>query len=184
MYPAYCCFFFFFFFCRSFYLLTELAFSSPVFEKKRLKYLSQLSSYTSKATPVVLLYYLALLFRNLVYGNLYGPSFNLYASFLPLLFLVTYIFLKLGEFFYGQYSENVGTKLQHLNSSGFFILNFIPVATCFALSDNLIDLLLPLELMGVVFYFIFLEFSFHAHSKSHKPQNQPSVRLRGLVYYF
>lgn len=175
---------FFFFFCRSFYLLGDLLSENPLFEKKRAKYINQLNSFTNRFTPVVLAYYSVLFFANCCSTNVYHLNSGLNANFLPLLFIVLYTFLKVGEFIYGIALVSDTQRTQTINSSGLFILTFIPIATALLFADNLIDLLLPLELLGLMFYFIFLEFNYLSHSKANNPKNQTTTIMRGLLYYF
>jgi hypothetical protein len=49
-------------------------------------------------------------------------------------------------------------------------------------AGSVLELLLPLEFLGLVFYFIFLEFNFIGTASSDKQGNK--AVMRGLMYYF
>lgn len=177
--PIFLTIFFFFFFIRSLLLLGDFFSVNPFFEKKRVKFNLQLTSFSNQITPLVLVFCILSLFRNtsVIYNETLG---NVY-SLLPLFFFILYWFLRIGEktvYFTLKSNQN-----QNINSSGLFLTTFIPVATAMISATNLIDLLLPLELLGILFYFIFLEFSYNTQFNNNSKTTTTNT-MRGLLYYF
>lgn len=175
---------FFYFFIKSLYCLGEFTASNPVFEKKRIKNMHQLTAFVNRITPVILVYYTGLLFvhyENVIESFKQG-NFTLYC--LPLFVLVLYVFLRICELYF---FKSVGTGSQlapGISTSGVFILAFIPVATALFSASSIIELLLPLELLGFLFYFIFLEYNYSGYSYRTTQRNNSSHVMRGLLYYF
>jgi hypothetical protein len=175
---------FFYFFIKSLYCLVEFTAFNPVFEKKRIKNMHQLTAFVNRITPVILVYYTGLLFvhyENVIESFKQG-NFTLYC--LPLFVLVLYVFLRICELYF---FKSVGTGSQlapGISTSGVFILAFIPVATALFSASSIIELLLPLELLGFLFYFIFLEYNYSGYSYRTTQRNNSSHVMRGLLYYF
>jgi hypothetical protein len=175
---------FFYFFIKSVLHLSEFTTSNPVFEKKRLKNSQQLTAFVSRITPVILVYYSGLIFVHYetILNEFRQGVFTLYC--LPIFIIVLYVFLCICELYF---YKSIGTGTQAasgVNTSGIFILAFIPVATSLFSASSIIELLLPLELLGFLFYFIFLEFNYIGYSNSSTPRNRDSNVMRGLLYYF
>lgn len=171
---------FIFFFLRSLLLLGDYFSANPFFEKKRFKYNSQFTSFSNKITPILLFVYIISIFKN-SWNNGLSQSVELF-NFLPITFLAVYFFLKISESIFLQVTKN--QQNQNLNSSGLFLIVLIPVATAMTLASNLIELLLPLELLGILFYFIFLEFTYHTQLDLNSTKNKTNKVMRGLLYYF
>ena len=171
---------FFFYFLRSLMLLGDYFNSNPFFEKRRHKHSYQFSNYSNRITPLLAIFYSTAVFRNFTaYSVNTGLEIQQYA---PLFFLAVYVFLRIGEkAFYTVLGDSMS---QSVNSSGLFLVTFIPVASAMLLADNLINMLLPLELLGVLFYFVFLEFSYSTDKNPTSTKNRINRVMKGLLYYF
>ena len=176
--------FFFFFFIRSILCLGDFTTFNPLFEKKRIKYAQQMTSFVNRFTPVVMSYYSVLSFVH--FDNIKDfYSTGIYTLYcLPLFFVILYVFLRIGELYFYKFTGSLSQNTASINTAGLFIVAFIPVATAMFCADSLIQLILPLELLGFLFYFIFLEFNYTNYTKSKLPRNRNSVVMRGLIYYF
>lgn len=176
---------FMYFFLQSFLLLGDLITSNPLFEKRRLKHLHRFSSFISRITPVVLLYYATLFCKNSAVALRSVNTINSVHIYLPLFFLFLYFFLLICDrLFIKEYSKS-GENVQHINTSGLFIVIFIPVATAMISAKSILELLLPLEFLGLIFYFIFLEFNLLGTSNNSTPwKHNNQIVVRGLLYYF
>lgn len=161
-------------------LLGDYFNSNPFFEKRRHKHSYQFSNYSNRITPLLAIFYSTAVFRNFTaYSVNTGLEIQQYA---PLFFLAVYVFLRIGEkAFYTVLGDSMS---QSVNSSGLFLVTFIPVASAMLLADNLINMLLPLELLGVLFYFVFLEFSYSTDKNPTSTKNRINRVMKGLLYYF
>lgn len=171
---------FFFYFLRSLMLLGDYFNSNPFFEKKRHKHNYQFSNYSNRVTPFLIMFYGISIFRNF---TSYSPDVCLNVQqHIPMFFFAVYIFLRIGEKTF--YTVSGSTMSQSINSAGLFLITFVPVASAMLLADNLVNLLLPLELLGVLFYFVFLEFSYSTDADSTSTKNRVNKVMKGLLYYF
>lgn len=163
---------------RSVMLLGDLFTSNPLFEKRRTKYLEQWSMLTNSTSFIVLFYGFFSLFSHQSQCTDIGNS-----SSLPMLLLILYWFLRLSENFLKKWYP-VSTVSQTVSSAGFFILLFVPFSVFIISADNLIDFFIPLELFGLLLYFIIVEYSYSNSftNLSYKPQ--PKTIVKGLFYYF
>ena len=176
---------FMYFFIKSFLLLGDIFTAAPLFDKKRVKNLNQFTSFTGGLTPVVVFYYSILIFKNAVLNTARLDEVQPVSIYLPLFYVILYVFMRICEKFFFKKVGRPIEHAQHLNSSGLFILAFIPVSTAMISAQSVLELILPLELLGLMFYFIFLEFNYTnvANTQSSAKHTNQTV-VRGLLYYF
>lgn len=176
---------FIYFFLQSLLLVGDLVSSNPLFEKRRLKHLNRFTSFTNRVTPVLLVYYLVLLCKNIVLSKVLLAEVQPVHIYLPLFYTLLYVFVGLGDRLVSKDMGGIQGLNQHINTSGLFILVFIPVSTAMISAESVLELLLPLEFLGLVFYFIFLEYNYIGTSSSLTAEKQNNkVVTRGLLYYF
>lgn len=161
-------------------LLGDYFNSNPFFSKKKNKHSHQFLNYSNKVTPFLFVFYSVSIFRNFT-GYAVDSSHAL-QHYTPLFFVAVYSFLRIGEKTF--YTVSGSSMSQSVNSAGLFLIAFVPVASCMLLADNLINMLLPLELLGVLFYFVFLEFSYSTDPNTTSTKNKISRVMKGLLYYF
>lgn len=160
-------------------LLGDYFNSNPFFAKKRHKHGYQFVNYANRVTPFLALFYCISFFRNVT-----GPALSVTEtsqSYIPVFFIAVYLFLRIGEKTFYTVS---GAMSQSINSSGLFLITFVPVASTMMLACDLISMLLPLELLGVLFYFVFLEFSYSTDANITSTKNKINKVMKGLLYYF
>lgn len=180
--PAVILSFFFYFFIQSLLILGDLVTSNPLFEKRRVKHVAQFASFNTKAVPVIIIYYCILFCKNAVVTST-GVDSNI--IYLPVFYVFLYAFLLICEKLFYMKSRYCASQAQHTNTSGLFIVAFIPVSTATISASSVLEMLLPLELLGFLFYFIFLEFNFIGLGSGRSADKQKnSVVMRGLMYYF
>lgn len=167
---------------QSLTLLGDAVSSNPLFEKRRLKHINKFTSFTTSILPVVITYYCILFCKNINTVSLYTLEVGSVYAYLPLFYVLVYVFLNICEKFFANKLGGLFGQTQHINTSGIFILVFIPVTTAMISAGSVLELLLPLEFLGLVFYFIFLEFNFIGTASSDKQGNK--AVMRGLMYYF
>jgi hypothetical protein len=103
---------------------------------------------------------------------------------LPLFFVILYLFLRICELYFYKFIGSTTQTNTSLNTAGLFIIAFIPVATAMFCATNLFELILPLEFLGFLFYFIFLEFNYTGGISVRSSKNKNLIIMRGLMYYF
>ncbi len=169
---------FVFYFIRSLFLLGDFFAANPLFEKKRTKHLAQWTSLVNISSPILIAYYVFLVFEH------DNEEKQDYVSYLPIVYILLFLFLRIIENYLNREALEKENTNQTISSSGMFILAFIPVSTCATTSKNLIDFLLPLEMIGVMLYFVLLEFAYTNQTSENSKRLELTTVTKGFLYYF
>lgn len=172
--PVILSFVFFLQLIKSFFVLGDYFSANPLFEKRKLKNFTQISVFSSKLSFIFVFTILFLFFQN----SNQQENKNLYVL---LVYVVLFLFYKVIV------RTNNDFKLpqnQTINTSSLFLFGFIPSTTAVINSTNLIDFLIPLEILGLLLYFVLLEFSY-THQTSTKSKRLKLITvIRSYLYYY